>query len=148
MDKTALNPHLVTTRLKRCFYHLKSAVDQMCGKVLVRLPMKGMISFILLLVGHVFRGDKFLVVFIQVWDWHRKSARGTGWDGLRGSCGFRSYVKLIHPSHDHLSFISINDITVFNPPARLFQIKFWRSDLLLASCNKRLHPDYIVKPGM
>jgi len=72
MDKTALNAHLVTTRLKRCFYHLKSAVDQMCGKVLVRLPMKGMISFILLLVGHVFRGDKFLVVFRQVRDWHRK----------------------------------------------------------------------------
>jgi len=35
MDKTALNAHLVTTRLKHGFYHLKSAVDQMCGKVLV-----------------------------------------------------------------------------------------------------------------
>jgi len=35
MDKTALNPHLVTTRLKRGFYHLKSAVDQMFGKILV-----------------------------------------------------------------------------------------------------------------
>jgi len=63
MDKTALNVHLVTTGLKRCFYHLKFAVDKMCGKVLVRLPMKGMISFILLLVRHVFRGDTFLVVF-------------------------------------------------------------------------------------
>ena len=35
MDKTALNAHLVTTGLKRGFYHLKSAVDQMCGKSLV-----------------------------------------------------------------------------------------------------------------
>ena len=33
MDKTALNAYLVTTRLKRGFYHLKSAVDQMCGKI-------------------------------------------------------------------------------------------------------------------
>jgi len=90
MDKTALNTHLVTTRLKRCFYNLKSAVDKMCGKVLVRLPMKGMISFILLLVRHVFGGDKFLEVFRQVRDWHRKNARGAGWDGLRGGCGFRS----------------------------------------------------------
>jgi len=32
MDKTALNAHLITTRLKRGFYHLKSAVDQICGK--------------------------------------------------------------------------------------------------------------------
>jgi len=72
----------------------------------------------------VFRGDKFLVVFIQVRDWHRKSARGTVWDGLRGSCGFRSYVKLIHPSHaDHLSFVSINDITVFNPTSSSFSNK-------------------------
>ena len=51
-----LNEHLVTTRLKRGFYHLKSAVDQMCGKILVLLPMKRMISLILLLVRHVFRG--------------------------------------------------------------------------------------------
>jgi len=63
MDKTALNAHLVTTRLKRGFYHLKSAIGQMCGKILVWLPMKGMISLILLLVRHVFRGDEFLVVF-------------------------------------------------------------------------------------
>ena len=64
MDKTALNAHLVTTRLKRVFYHLKSAVDQMCGKILVWLPMEGMISLILLLVRHVFGGgDEFLVVF-------------------------------------------------------------------------------------
>jgi len=33
MDKTALSAQLVTTRLKRGFYHLKSAEDQMCGKV-------------------------------------------------------------------------------------------------------------------
>ena len=57
-----LNAHLVTTRLKRGFYHLKSAVDQMCGKILIWLPMKRMISLILLLVRHVFRGDEFLVV--------------------------------------------------------------------------------------
>jgi len=35
MDKTTLNAQLVTTLLKRGFYHLKSADDQMCGKVLV-----------------------------------------------------------------------------------------------------------------
>jgi len=35
----------------------------MCGKILVWLPMKGMISLILLLVRHVFRGDEFLAVF-------------------------------------------------------------------------------------
>jgi len=63
MDKTALNAHLVTTRLKRGFYHFKSVVDQMYGKILVWLPMKGMISLILLLVRHVFRGNEFLVVF-------------------------------------------------------------------------------------
>ena len=33
MDKTALNAHLVTTWLKHGFHHLKSAVDQMCGKI-------------------------------------------------------------------------------------------------------------------
>jgi len=63
MDTSALNAHLVTTRLKRGFYHLKSAVDQICGKILVWLPMKGMISLILMLVRHVFRGDEFLAVF-------------------------------------------------------------------------------------
>jgi len=47
----------------------------MCGKSLVWLPMKGMISLILLLVRHVFRGDEFLVVFFrQARDWYRKSA--------------------------------------------------------------------------
>jgi len=55
MDKTVLNTHLVTTRLKHGFYHLKSMIDQMCGKILVWLPMKGMISLIL--------GDEFLAVF-------------------------------------------------------------------------------------
>jgi len=75
MDKTALNANLVTTRLKRGFYHLKSAVDQMCGKIMVWLPMKGMISLILLLVRHAFRGDEVLVVFFkQAQDWLRKSA--------------------------------------------------------------------------
>jgi len=58
----------------------------MCGKILVWLPMKGMISLILLLVTHAFRGDEFLVVFFrQARDWHRKS--GTGWDSLWGGCG-------------------------------------------------------------
>jgi len=78
MDKTALNAHLVTTRLKRGFSHLKSAVDQTCGKFLVWLPMKGMISLILLLVRHVFRGDELLVVFSD------RRGIGTGWDGVRG----------------------------------------------------------------
>ena len=50
MDKTALKAHQVTTRLKRGFYHLKSAVDQMCGEFLDWLPMKGMISLIVLLL--------------------------------------------------------------------------------------------------
>jgi len=86
MDKTALNAHLVTTRLKRGFYHLKSAVDQMCGKFLVWLPMKGMISLILLLVRHVFRGDEFLVVFS---DWRGigtgrvREGHGLGWSAWR-----------------------------------------------------------------
>jgi len=79
MDKTALNAHLVTTRLKRGFYHLKSAVDQMCGNILVWLPMKGMISLILLLVRHVFRGDEFLVVF--------SDRRGIGTEKVRGRHG-------------------------------------------------------------
>ena len=89
MDKTALNAHLVTTRQKRGFYHLKSAVDQMCGKILVWLPMKGMISFILLLVRHAFRGDEFLVVFFQTGAGlaQKKCGRGMGWDGQRGGCG-------------------------------------------------------------
>jgi len=89
MDKTALNAHLVTTRLKRGFYHIKSAVDQMCGKCLVWLPMKGMISLILLLVRHVFRGDKFLVFFFQTGAGltQKKCGRDMGWDGLRGGCG-------------------------------------------------------------
>jgi len=57
----------------------------MCGKFLVWLPMKGMISLILLLVRHVFRGDEFLVVF--------SDRRGIGtekvWerDGLGWSAG-------------------------------------------------------------
>ena len=85
MDKTALNAHLVTTRLKRGFYHLKSVVDQTCGKFLVWLPMKGMFSLILLLVRHVFRGDEFLVVlFRQARDWHRKKCgKSMGWSAGR-----------------------------------------------------------------
>jgi len=35
MVKTALDTQLVTTQLKRGFYHLKYVEDQMCGKVLV-----------------------------------------------------------------------------------------------------------------
>jgi len=63
MDKTALNAHLVTTRLKHGFYHLKSAVDHMCGKCWFGCQWKETISLILLLVRHVLRGDEFLVVF-------------------------------------------------------------------------------------
>ena len=62
-SKIAKRVDVVTNRLKRGFYHLKFALDQMCGNILVWLPMKGMISLILLLVRHVFRGDEFLVVF-------------------------------------------------------------------------------------
>ena len=77
-----LNAHLVTTRRKRGFYHLKSVVDQMCGKILVWLPRKGMISLILLHVRHVLRGDEFLAVFSEghgigtekLWEGH-----GLGW---------------------------------------------------------------------
>jgi len=78
MNKTALNVQLVTTRLKRGFYHLKSVdcVDQMCGKVLVLLPIKSMGSLILLLVGLVFSRYEILVVFWQVRVWDRKSAGG------------------------------------------------------------------------
>ena len=78
MNKTALNAQLVTTQLKRGFYHLKSVdcVDQMCGKVLVLLPIKSMGSLILLLVGLVFSRYEILVVFWQVRVWDRKSAGG------------------------------------------------------------------------
>ena len=64
MDKTALNAHLVTTRLKRGFYHLKSAVDQMCGKILVANERNDQLDFAdCQIVRHVFRGDEFLVFF-------------------------------------------------------------------------------------
>jgi len=59
MDKTTLNTQLVTTGLKRVFYHLTSnmlnAKDQIWWKVLVWLPMKRMSGLILLLVRLVFR---------------------------------------------------------------------------------------------
>jgi len=56
MDKTALNEQLVTTGLKRGFYHLKS-VD--CERSdLFWLPMKKMGSLVLLLVRRVFRRYK------------------------------------------------------------------------------------------
>jgi len=45
MDKTALNAHLVTTRLKRGFYHLKSAVNQMCEKNLVANERNDQLDF-------------------------------------------------------------------------------------------------------
>jgi len=48
----------------------------MYGKILVWLPMKGLISLILLLVRQVFRGDVFVSFFRQARDWHRKSAGG------------------------------------------------------------------------
>jgi len=46
MNKTEFNAQLVTTRQKRGYYHLKSVdcVDQMCGKVLVLLPMKSILA--------------------------------------------------------------------------------------------------------
>jgi len=46
MNKTAFNARVVTTRLKRGFYHLKSVdcVDKMCGEVLVLLPMKSILT--------------------------------------------------------------------------------------------------------
>jgi len=53
----------------------------MCGKILVWLPMKGMISLILLLLRHVFRGDEFLA------DFSDRRGIGTGWDGLQDRCG-------------------------------------------------------------
>jgi len=85
MDKTALNAHLVTRR-KRGFHHLKSAVDQMCGKFLVWLPVKGMISLIWLLVRHVFRGDEFLVVFLDrrgICTERVREGHGLGWSAGR-----------------------------------------------------------------
>ena len=45
MDKTALNAYLVTTQLKGGFYHLKSAVDQMCGKILVANKTNDQLDF-------------------------------------------------------------------------------------------------------
>jgi len=43
MDKITLNAQLVTTGLKRVFFitsNLLTAIDQICGKVLVWLSMK------------------------------------------------------------------------------------------------------------
>jgi len=51
----------------------------MCGNTLVWLPMKGMISLILLLVRHVFRGDEFLVFF--------SDRRGIGTEKVREGHG-------------------------------------------------------------
>jgi len=45
MDKTTLNEHLVTNRQKRGFYHLKAAVDQMCGKILVANERNDQLDF-------------------------------------------------------------------------------------------------------
>ena len=57
MDKTTLNAQLVTTELKRVFYHLKSVDCERSDlwKVLVWLSMKRMSSLILPLVRLVFR---------------------------------------------------------------------------------------------
>jgi len=57
MDKAMLNAQLVTTGLKHVFItsNLLTAKDQIYGKVLVWLPMKGMTNFILLLVRLVFK---------------------------------------------------------------------------------------------
>jgi len=47
-----------------------------------------MISLILLLVRHVFRGDEFLVAFqTGAGLAQKKWGRGTGWDSLWGGCG-------------------------------------------------------------
>jgi len=94
-----LNTHLVTTRLKRGFYHLKSAVDQTCGKILVWLPMKGMISLILLLVRHVFRGDEFLIVFSDrrgIGTENVREGHGLGWSAGAGKkCARRERVRFL-----------------------------------------------------
>jgi len=46
--------------------------------------MKGMISLILLLVRHVFRGDEFLVVFSDRRGLaQKKCGRGMGWSARR-----------------------------------------------------------------
>jgi len=57
MDKTTLNAQLVTTELKRVFYHLKSVDCERSDlwKVLVWMSMKRMSSLILPLVRLVFR---------------------------------------------------------------------------------------------
>ena len=56
-----------------------------------------------------------------------------------------AYCRLIkiHPYHDNLSF-NIRRLRFPTRPARLFQSKFWPSDLLLASCNEHLHPDHLA----
>jgi len=82
MDKTVLNAHLVTTRLKRGFYHLK-----ICGRSdvwknfgLVANERNDQLD------RHVFRGDGFLVVFFrQARDWSRKvrKGHGLGWSAGR-----------------------------------------------------------------
>jgi len=53
-------------------------------------------------------------------------------------------LNKIHPLHDYLSF-NIRRLRFPTRSARLFQMKFWLSDLLLVSCNKRLHPDHPLK---
>ena len=58
----------------------------MCGKILVWLPMKGMISLILLLVRHVFRGDEFLAVFSDrrgIGTEKMQEGHGLGWSAGR-----------------------------------------------------------------
>jgi len=57
-----------------------------------------------------------------------------------------AYCRLIkiHPYHDYLSF-NTRRLRFPTRPARLFQSKFWQSDLLSASCNKHVHPDHLLK---
>jgi len=75
---------VVTTQLKRGFYHLKSLDCERCVEKFW-LPMEGMNNLILQLVRLVFRSYEFLVAFRYVRVGTEKVwAGGAGWDGLRG----------------------------------------------------------------
>jgi len=78
-EQDSINAQLVTTWLKHGFYHLNSVdcVDQMCGKVLVLLPMKSITAaWFGCLLDLVFNRYEFLIVFWQVRVWDKKSAGG------------------------------------------------------------------------
>ena len=97
MNKTALNAQLVTTRLKRGFYFLKSVE---CGRSDVRknlVELKSISSLIFLLVRLVFSCCEFIAVFRQVQAWDTKSAGNAGWDGRRAGAGWERarFLKLL-----------------------------------------------------